>query len=119
MTKEVITTRPHKSIGHVRDVMSKNHIQAIPVVDSEKEVLGIVTANDLLKRLNDASPVGKIMTEKVITISPYTRISEAARCMRNHHIHHLVITHQQQVVGVISSYDLLRLVEEHHYSVKS
>lgn len=115
MTETVITTRPHKSVGHVRDIMNRNHIQALPIVDSNNELLGIVTASDLLENLNETSPVSKIMTDRVYTIPLYSKVSEAARCMRNHHIHHLVVTHEKQVAGVVSSFDLLKLVEEHHY----
>ncbi|MCP4319597.1 MAG: hypothetical protein GY789_27340 [Hyphomicrobiales bacterium] len=33
--------------------------------------------------------------------------------MRKNKIHHVVVTHQKQVVGLISSFDLLKLVEGH------
>ena len=39
--------------------------------------------------------------------------------MRNHHIHHLVVTHEQKVVGMISAFDLLKLVESHRFVAKN
>jgi signal-transduction protein with cAMP-binding, CBS, and nucleotidyltransferase domain len=33
--------------------------------------------------------------------------------MRNNHIHHLAVTHEKKIIGMLSSYDLLKLVENH------
>ena len=39
--------------------------------------------------------------------------------MRNHKIHHLMVTSEQKIVGVISSFDLLKLVEGHRFVMKN
>ena len=39
--------------------------------------------------------------------------------MRNHQIHHLVVTHEQKIVGVLSAFDLLKLVEDHRFVMKN
>jgi signal-transduction protein with cAMP-binding, CBS, and nucleotidyltransferase domain len=59
------------------------------------------------------------MTEKVYTVPRYDDVSSAARVMRNHKIHHVVVTHEQQVVGILSSFDLLKLVEDHRFVPKN
>jgi CBS domain-containing protein len=59
------------------------------------------------------------MTEKVYTVPKYDDVSVAARIMRNHQIHRVVVTHEQKVVGVISAFDLLQLVESHRYVAKN
>jgi CBS domain-containing protein len=118
MTASVVTTEPHRSVEHVRKLMERNGIGAIPVVDSEARPRGIISATDLNKDLNGGSPISTIMTEKVYTIPQYDEVSTAARIMRNHKIHHLVVTSEQQVVGVLSSFDLLKLVEDHRYVEK-
>lgn len=35
--------------------------------------------------------------------------------MRNHEIHRVVVTHEHRVVGVLSAFDLLELVEDHRF----
>lgn len=120
MTKSVVTTQPHVKVGHVRAMLEKNRINALPVVDSDGKPVGIVSAADLIANHHtEGSPVGKIMTEKVYTVPQYDEVSVAARIMRNHHIHHLVVTHEKTVVGMISSFDLLRLVEDHRFVAKN
>ena len=48
----------------------------------------------------------------------YNDVSAAARVMRKHRIHHVVVTHEKSVVGIISSLDLLKLVEGHRFTAK-
>ena len=119
MSRSVITTEPHKSIDHVRGMMEKNKVSAIPVVNTEGEALGIVSSTVLVPELNGGSPVSKLMTDKVYTVPKYDDVSIAARVMRNHHIHRVVVTHEKKVVGVLSTFDLLKLVEDHRYVPKN
>lgn len=118
MTASVVTTEPHRSVDHVRKMMDRNQIGAIPVVGSEGQPLGIVSAADLVSDLKGSSPISTVMREKVYTIPQYDEVSTAARVMRNHRIHHLVVTHEKEVVGVLSAFDLLKLVEEHRFVAK-
>ena len=119
MTESVVTTRPHKSIEHVRAILERNELSAVPVVDSDQQPVGIVSATDLLPNLKPNSPISSIMTEKVYTVPKYDDVSTAARVMRNHKIHRVVVTHEQRVVGVLSSFDLLELVEGHRFVAKN
>ncbi len=49
----------------------------------------------------------------------YALSSIAARIMRNHGIHRVVVTHEHKVVGMLSAFDLLKLVEDHRYVAKN
>ena len=119
MSESVVTTQPHKSIEHVRAILERNELSAVPVVDSDQQPVGIVSATDLLPNLKPNSPISSIMTEKVYTVPKYDDVSTAARVMRNHKIHRVVVTHEQRVVGVLSSFDLLELVEGHRFVAKN
>jgi len=119
MTESVVTTEPHATIDRVRRSLQRNKVGAIPVVDSDGRPIGIVSSTDLVPTLKAESPVSSIMTENVYTVPRYDDVSVAARIMRNHKIHRLVVTHEQKVVGVISAFDLLKLVEGHRWVAKS
>jgi CBS domain-containing protein len=119
MASEVVTARPDEPVGVLRERMAQHGIHALPVVDGEQVPLGIVTASDLLADLADETPVAKIMTHEVMTIPAYSRVHEAARAMLNQRIHHLVVTHEKQVVGILSSFDILHLVAERRFTMKS
>jgi len=119
MVKSVITTMPHKTIGHAQSIMTKNKIKSVPVIDDKMEIKGIITATDLLDDFSEATPISKVMTTKVYTIPAYSNVNIAARMMRNHNINHLVVSDEQKIVGVLSAHDLLKLVEDHRFIMKN
>lgn len=119
MVKSVVTTMPHKSIGHAQSIMAKNNIKSVPVVDGDQAIKGIITSTDLLEDHNEASPVSKVMSTKVYTIPAYSDVAIAARMMRNHGINHLVVSEEQKIIGVLSAHDLLKLVEDHRFVMKN
>ena len=119
MAKRVITAEPHHTVGRLRRIMERNRIHAVPVVGTNREAVGIVTSADLARRVKDESPVSRIMSDDVIVVPAYNDASVAARIMRKRKIHHVVVTHEKQVVGIISSFDLLKLVEGRRFVAKN
>ncbi|MEM9555210.1 MAG: CBS domain-containing protein [Acidobacteriota bacterium] len=119
MTPSPVTTEPHRSVEHVRKMLERNRITAVPVADSDGRPVGIVSATDLLGDHKDGSPISTLMTESVYTVPQYADVSLAARVMRNHQIHRVVVTNEQKIVGVISAFDLLALVEDKRFVAKN
>ena len=119
VVSKVITTVPHKSIGHVKAIMRTKKIHSIPIVDIDGTPLGIVTAKDLIHNKSENTPISSIMSDNIHTIPLYSDISIAARMMRNKKIHHLLVTDEGKLVGILSSFDLLKLVESHRFVMKN
>lgn len=119
MSETVVTAAPHQSVEHVRKLLDNNGISAVPVVDTDGQPVGIVSATDLVADLKNGTPINKIMTEKVYVVPRYEDVSIAARVMRNHAIHRVVVTHEKKVVGILSAFDLLKLVEGHRWVAKN
>jgi predicted transcriptional regulator len=119
MISPVMTTTPHQTMGHVKKVMRDNKAGCMPVVNPDDEPIGVITTNDLIGEFPDGAKVSDHMTENVYTVPQYNDVSVAARVMRNHKIHHVIVTHEKKVVGIISSYDLLKLVEDHRFVMKN
>jgi len=119
MSNNVITAQPHQTVDQIKGKMTKSNLHNIPVVSSDNVPIGVVSASDLLAAEKEGTPISNIMTEKVYTIPEYEDVSLAARMMRNHKIHHLIVTQEQKVVGVISSFDLMKLIEGHRFVMKN
>jgi IMP dehydrogenase len=119
MSGSVVTVQPHHTVAQVREKMAKMKLNNVPVTSPDGEPVGVLSATDLLAAEKEGAPVSNIMTEKVYTIPDYEEVSVAARMMRNHKIHHLMVTAEKKVVGVLSSYDLLKLVEDHRFVMKN
>jgi len=127
MTKPAITVRPETAMPDALDLMRKEHIRRLPVVNKRGELVGIVTEADLLK----ASPseatslsiyevtyllskltIDRIMTRKVITITEDTPLEEAARIMADNAIGALPVMRGKEVVGIITETNLFRIFLE-------
>lgn len=119
MTTNVITAQPHHTVAQLTGNMAKCSLNSIPVVSTDNEPVGVVSAKDLLAAEKQGTPISSIMSKKVYTIPEYEDVSIAARMMRNHKIHHLVVTQEKKLVGVISAFDLLKLVEDHRFVMKN
>lgn len=118
MANRVIAAQPHHTIEHMRKLLQRNRIHAVPVVGIDDEPLGVISSADLASDLKNVTPVRQPMTEGVRTVPAYNDARVAARIIRKHKIHHVVVTHEKHVVSVLSSFDLLKLVEGHRFVAK-
>ena len=119
MSKSVVTAQPHQTVATIKEKMSKHKLNSIPVVSTDRSPVGVVSASDIVVGERAGTPISQIMTQKVYTVPAYDDISVAARIMRNHKIHHLIVTDNQQLIGIISSFDLLKVVEGHGFVMKN
>ena len=119
MVANVLTAKPDETIGMVRKRILKKNVHCLPVIVVEEHPVGIITSSDFMESVDDETLVSDVMTEKVYSVPRYDDVHVAARIMRNHKIHHVVVTHEQKVSGIISSFDLLELVEEHRFMIKN
>lgn len=112
MVPDVIVARSDESIFEIRQRMSRHGIHAIPVLDERDQPVGIITSSDLVDEIDSGRQVAEVMTAHVYTVSQNAGTHIAASQMRNLRVHHLVVTDDREVVGILSALDLLRLVEE-------
>lgn len=114
MSDHVRAATPNDSLAHARNVMDTLHIHAIPVVNSDGEPVGIVTSRHVRDTtVNEATPLESVIDYEVETIARDATVSEAIDRLLEHHIHHLVVVHDLRVVGIISSFDVLRTFRDH------
>jgi CBS domain-containing protein len=119
MARNVVSVTKHETVAQVKSKLDSAGLKTVPVVDANEEVVGILSATDLIAAKSDTTPISAIMTEDVYRIPQYSDVQIAARMMRNHRIHHLVVTHEQKLIGILSSFDLLKLVEDKRYVEKN
>lgn len=119
MSPQTVTVQPHHTLGHVRAILRRNRIGAVPVVGQDKELVGILSAADLVQKPPDGAKVSDHMTKRVYSVPEYNDVSVAARVMRKHHIHHVVVTKDHRVVGIVSAFDLLALIEDKRFVIKA
>ena len=125
MTTLVETIAPYETLFEAHRLMGIMRIRALPVVDDNAALVGIITRTDVLsadpsafmKHHQDMSrkilstPISYIMTSKPITIDPETPVSKAAELMMTYKIHSLpVLNDENRLVGIITDSDLFRMI---------
>jgi len=118
MARKLVTASPRDTVADARKLMSSERIHAVPIVDGDGLLDGIVSTADLVDVIDGSTPLRRVMSPNVFTIPQYNDISAAARKMRRHRIHHIVVTHERKPVGIVSSFDLLKLIEDHRFVMR-
>jgi nucleotide-binding universal stress UspA family protein/predicted transcriptional regulator len=113
MTPRPVTVPPDQKLTMACMLMQERRFRSLPVVQ-DGSLLGIITDRDIRTNLNylESIEVGKVMTEKLITVSPNSSIWEAAQLMRDRKIGALPVLEDGQLVGIISTTDLLKAFTE-------
>jgi len=122
MTTDVKTIRPEDNIKRLAEMMVKNKIGSLVVVEGSGEVVGIATERDIIEDiiLLGKSPeevkVRDVMTKDIITVNPDNSLEEAAEVMVYHKIKKLPVIDKGRLVGIVTATDLIayenRLVEK-------
>jgi CBS domain-containing protein len=118
MSSPVITTQESAPANAVAELMDKHGLGCIIVTGKGAKPLGIITERDLVGRVlaknakPDALKAKEVMTSPLITIEPDETISEAARRMSRLNIRRLGVTYKGQLIGLLSSKDILAVMPE-------
>jgi len=102
-----VTLAPRATVGQARSIMASHNISGLPIVDEEC-VVGILTSRDCRFQMDDATPVGEIMThENLISAPPGTSLDAARSLLFRHKVEKLIIVDEaNHLQGLITMKDL-------------
>ncbi|MEU9759195.1 CBS domain-containing protein [Streptomyces sp. NPDC047985] len=131
MTRAVVTVAPDTEFKEIVTTMERWKITAVPVVDDESRVVGVVSEADLLakeefrahpigmieqmRRLGDTAKAGSVragdlMSSPAVTVRPDASLPQAARLMAEQRVKRLpVVDDFGGLKGVVSRADLLKV----------
>jgi CBS domain-containing protein len=113
MTSEGLATATlDTTLAEIAERMRDENVGAIPVVDDDDKLTGIITDRDIVVRAiaegedpNECT-AEEILSEQLHTIDPEAEIEEAADLMARHQIRRLPVVEDEIVIGMISLGDL-------------
>jgi CBS domain-containing protein len=112
MNSNVITISPETTVGRAIDILVELGVSGLPVVDSEKHILGVITEFALLAIVYDPSvvtdPVGQHMTKQVISVRIDDHVRTVADLFILHRIRRVLVEKDGKLAGLISRRDLLK-----------
>ena len=137
MVSPVITAKPSASVREVAQLFLKHRISAVPVVDDQDRIVGIVSEGDLLHRAEAATSrqrswwllaltsdetlageyvkaharrITDVMTTNVVTVGPDTPVHEIATLLERKAIKRVPVVENGRLVGVVSRANLIQAV---------
>lgn len=138
MQKNIISLSPDTKIPDAVEILLKNHINGVPVIDTNEELIGILCQSDLIFQQKDipippifaildsifplsssksleaqfqkmaATKVAQAMVKKVTTVTPETSVSGIASLMVEKHFHTIPVVEGKKLVGIIGKEDILK-----------
>jgi CBS domain-containing protein len=137
MASNVITADPNASVQEAARILHTNHISALPVVDQNGKLVGIISEGDLVRRVeletescrswwlelvagrskevmaheyikSHSRKVADVMTTEVITAAPNTPLRDIAKLLEQHRIKRVPVVERDRIVGLVSRANLVR-----------
>ena len=132
MTATVVTVLPDTTIREIAKLLVECRISAVPVVDPDGRLLGIVSEGDLISHHGSTADrawwlsllarpeeraiayikshggiAGDVMTRDVISAAAESTLEEVAELLETHHIKRVPVLRDGKLCGIVSRADLL------------
>ncbi len=118
MTRGVAAVPMDATAKHIASMLSKRGLSSVAVIGPYGEAMGVISDMDILKAMGtddwENLPAESIMTSHIEIVKPTSTIGEAARIMREKHIHRLLVFSErgvgasQRPIGILSASDIVR-----------
>jgi CBS domain-containing protein len=141
MVSEVITVGPEATVQEIASILLSNRISAVPVVDAQGNLIGIVSEGDLIHRVemgterrhpwwldllrdkgaiadeflkSHATKAADVMTKRVIVASPHLALGDLASLLEKNRIKRVPIVENGKLVGIVSRANLIQALAVLH-----
>jgi CBS domain-containing protein len=115
MTTQVITVTKDTPILEALELLAKNNITGIPVVEYDMTLVGVVTEKDVLRLFRtDEDPknktVSSFMTQPAVHFDENEALQYVCECLMNYFLRRVPVSSKGKVVGIISRADLIEQI---------
>ena len=111
--RNAITVTDTMNLLEAREVLLKHHVGRMPVLNSSKKPVGIITEKDFVRAIYKFSgkEVSKIsvrdfMSKDLITVKKSDTIYDCAKLMQSHRISSILVMNNDRLDGIITKTDL-------------
>ena len=124
MTKEVITVMQDAPIYEAVELMARNDITGIPVVDDRMNLVGILTEKDVLQLFyahehEKDKTVENFMSKPAVSFEEDANLRDICDCLVNNNFRRVPVTSKGKVVGIVSRADIIEYILQVRLSTAS
>ena len=115
MTTNTLTVAKDTPIYEAVEVMAKNNITGVPVVEDGMKLVGILTEKDVLNLFyahehEKNKTVGDFMSQTVVRFDRNTDLRDICDCLKNSNFRRVPVTSRGEVVGIVSRADIIQYI---------
>jgi CBS domain-containing protein len=110
MTPDVVSVEIPGNRDDVLKILKRTGISGVPVL-KDRRIVGMITRKDMLRK-SDETQLGLLMSPSPVTISPETRLGEAAALILKHRVRRLPVEENGSLVGILSVADLITAIAQ-------
>jgi len=115
MTRNVLTVKKGTPIYEAVELMAKNNVTGIPVVEDGTKLVGILTEKDVLNLFyahehEKNKTVGDFMSQTVVRFDRNTDLRDICDCLKNSNFRRVPVTSRGEVVGIVSRADIIQYI---------
>jgi CBS domain-containing protein len=120
MTHTVHTTSPQASVQEVAQLLHREKISGVPVIDDcNGQLIGMITEADIIRTMSrDDLKVAEIMTRQLVTVDEDTSVNEIATLLAERHIKRVPVVQAGRVIGIVSRADVVQAVALGHLIIR-
>lgn len=119
MTRRVHTTTPQASVQEVAQLLYRERISGVPVVDEHCQIIGIITEADIIRNIErDERSVADVMSRNLVIVEEDTPVSEIATLLTERRIKRVPVVQAGRVVGIVSRADIVQAVALGHLVIR-
>lgn len=119
MTRRVHTTTPQASVQEVAQLLYRERISGVPVVDEHRQIIGIITEADIIRNIErDERRVADVMSRNLVIVEEDTPVSEIATLLTERRIKRVPVVQAGRVVGIVSRADIVQAVALGHLVIR-
>jgi len=111
MTRNVIQAHAELPSAEVAELLAHHRISAVPIVDDDGVVIGLISEIDLLARRG--ATAREIMSPGIISVSEDTDVEDVRFLLIERRIKRVPVMSGQELVGIVSRGDIVRLMAVH------
>ena len=121
--RKCFTIAASSSVKDAADKLTEFNIGAMPVIDSQGSVVGIISERDISRyvcneKLNLDENISNIMSKNIISCDLEISVSELMETMTNRKIRHMPIIDKHKLIGIVSIGDVVNHII-HKYEVEN
>lgn len=126
MSRDIKTVKINEKVSHARNLLRKLDVKAIPVVDKNDELAGIIGISDIIsylrpkRRAKSGAYIGEktnfdpevrdVMVPEPIHVSSEASVSKVIKLMLDKDISTIVVVEDKKVVGIVTGFDILEYI---------